>query len=131
MNPAESQNSATERDEEPTAVVAASGYNEEKEPMPQPGKEEATMRKEQEDSIRKLFRKISDLNDENIALTMENKDLVCRVAHLTSELSINEAKSCEREEKLKAEINAEWRQKYDSWVEEMKKKLAEINQNRQ
>lgn len=99
--------------------------------MPHPGKEEATIRKEQEDSIRTLFQKISDLNDENIALTMENKDLVCRVAHLTSELSINEVKSCEREEKLKAEINAEWRQKYDSWVEEMEKKLAEINQNRQ
>lgn len=57
-----------------------------------------------EDELYKLKTKVAELEGDKTALQVENSDLMERVNSLSLELSVKEAKWCEKEEQYKLKV---------------------------
>ncbi|KAK3781197.1 hypothetical protein RRG08_020387 [Elysia crispata] len=67
-----------------------------------------------------------ELENDNSALTAQNRELRERVDALLSDLSVKEASWCEMEEKFKLELKRSWGEKYKQWMEETEAKIEEL-----
>ncbi|XP_046570978.1 uncharacterized protein LOC124279216 [Haliotis rubra] len=71
---------------------------------------------------------LSEAEGENAALRVENQELRERVDTLATELSVKEAGWCDREEKLKLQLQQSWGEKYKAWMESTEAKIMELQQ---
>ncbi|XP_048254617.1 uncharacterized protein LOC124121805 [Haliotis rufescens] len=81
-----------------------------------------------EAELARLRVELSDAEGENAALRVESQQLRERVDTLATDLSIKEAGWCEKEEKLKIELQRSWGEKYRQWMESTESKIAELQQ---
>ncbi|XP_071095300.1 uncharacterized protein [Haliotis cracherodii] len=81
-----------------------------------------------EAELARLRVELSDAEGENAALRVESQQLKERVDTLATDLSIKEAGWCEKEEKLKMELQRSWGEKYRQWMESTESKIAELQQ---
>ncbi|XP_052803883.1 uncharacterized protein LOC128235306 isoform X2 [Mya arenaria] len=79
----------------------------------------------------KLRTKIAELEGDKSALMLESNDLKERVNSLCLELSVKEAKWCEREEQYKLKLKQQWGDKYAEWMAETERKIKELEETNQ
>ncbi|GFN99343.1 Elks/rab6-interacting/cast family member 1-like [Plakobranchus ocellatus] len=73
-----------------------------------------------------LRQRNEELENDNSALTTQNRELRERVDSLLSDLSVKEASWCQMEEKFKLELKRSWGEKYKQWMEETEAKIADL-----
>ncbi|RUS84923.1 hypothetical protein EGW08_007333 [Elysia chlorotica] len=73
-----------------------------------------------------LRQRNEELENDNSALTSQNRELRERVDALLSDLSVKEASWCEMEEKFKLELKRSWGEKYKQWMEQTEAKIEEL-----
>lgn len=84
-----------------------------------------------EDELYRLKTQIAELEGDKSALMLENKDLNDRVNSLHLELSVKEAKWCEKEEQYKLKLKQQWGDKYAEWMAETERKINELQEANQ
>nr|KAG5702008.1 hypothetical protein BaRGS_015743 [Batillaria attramentaria] len=71
------------------------------------------------------------LENDNVALMAEGRELRARVDALVTDLSIKEAKWCETEEELKMKLKLSWGDKYKEWMEATEAKITDLQRTNQ
>ncbi|KAI8775498.1 chromosome-associated kinesin KIF4 [Biomphalaria glabrata] len=66
------------------------------------------------------------LENENVAIMTQNRELRDRVFVLMSDLNVKEAKWCEMEEKFKSELQRSWGEKYKQWMDSTEAKISDL-----
>ncbi|XP_045207740.2 myosin-7-like [Mercenaria mercenaria] len=94
-------------------------------------KQKSTPACNHEDELYKLRTKVAELEGDKSALMLENKDLTERVNALHLELSVKEAKWCEKEEQYNLKLKQQWGDKYEEWMRETEKKINELQEANQ
>ncbi|XP_060591520.1 synaptonemal complex protein 1-like [Ruditapes philippinarum] len=84
-----------------------------------------------DDEISKLKAKNTELEGDKSALMVENKDLKDRVNALHLELSVKEAKWCEKEEQYNLKLKQQYGDKYAEWMAETERKINELQETNQ
>ncbi|XP_059172960.1 myosin-1-like [Physella acuta] len=94
---------------------------------------EALKSKPQEDSscgheteLEFLRNRNEELENDNAAMTIQNRELRDRVFVLMGNLSAKEASWCDMEEKLKAELTRSWGAKYKEWMDRTEAKIEDL-----
>ncbi|BFZ25485.1 hypothetical protein BsWGS_28524 [Bradybaena similaris] len=73
-----------------------------------------------------LRQRNEELENDNVAITTQNRELQERVQSLLSDLSVKEAGWCQMEEKFKQELTRSWGEKYRDWMQQTEAKIAEL-----
>ncbi|KAL4229133.1 hypothetical protein ACF0H5_012171 [Mactra antiquata] len=81
--------------------------------------------------LQRLKLRVSELEGDFSAVTVVNKDLTDKVNSLHLELSVKEAKWCEKEEQYKLKLKQQWSDKYEEWMAETERKINELTETNQ
>lgn len=84
-----------------------------------------------EDLLYRLKTQVAELEGDKAALQLENKDLKDRINSLHLELSVKEAKWCEKEEQYNLKLKQQWGDKYAEWMAETERKINELQEANQ
>lgn len=79
-----------------------------------------------EEELQFIRHRNETLENDNLALMAECKELTARVKALVTDLSIKEARWCETEEQLKLQLKQSFGEKYKDWMEATEAKIAEL-----